>query len=122
MSEASEDLALPAKSRILQTFVWWGGQTCPPPYKRQSEKSRHFADAYPPKFSTYHSKLATLLFQGVLSIGIDEFSLTGPCQKFKKPWNGLLISASSSWRNERTVRAVKLFENACGSKRIQLCT
>ena len=31
-SLASEDKALQSR-KILQTFVWWEAQTCPPPYK-----------------------------------------------------------------------------------------
>ena len=33
MSETSEDITSQNRE-ILQTFVWWGAQTCPPPYKR----------------------------------------------------------------------------------------
>ena len=32
--KANEDTA-PQSSEILQTFVWWGAQTCLPPYKFQ---------------------------------------------------------------------------------------
>ena len=33
ISEASKDIALESRE-ILQTFLWWGVQTCLPPYRR----------------------------------------------------------------------------------------
>ena len=37
------------------------------------------------------------VFQGALFSGVNGFSLTGPCQKLKKPWvNKVLINSSHS--------------------------
>lgn len=56
---------------------------------------RNFEELYLSQFSTIHYQTKQFYqFKGALSSSFDRFSLTCPCQKLKKRWEGLFIWSS----------------------------
>ena len=87
MSETSEDIHHKSR-KILQRFVWWGGGGTSLCLHHTNvynifATSITFCDFAGPYLSL--SNLANLLSLR----RFDGFSLTGPCEKLKKPWKGV---------------------------------
>ena len=49
----TNEVIAPQSRKILQTFVWWGAQTCPPP----SVNFHNFMELYPHSLNTYHFQI-----------------------------------------------------------------
>ena len=93
----TSEYTAPQSREILQMFVCWVAQTCPPtptppPSPIQTSVTfRNFAELFLRSLKTQHFQIwQCYSFWGALFSGVEGVSLTGPYRKLKKPWKGLL--------------------------------